>query len=169
MNGSRFLALAWVLVAAGCGSRAESEADGDVYVELQGEGSFYFEAVVSEVGPRCEALREAHGDDVAERCFSEALDVSSRAIDGDTSIGLEVSLCRGLDEGSSVDLGDPDRSCLPSGVTVTIGARELTATSGTIDVVLGPEADILVDAVVDDATDPDDKPIRVQAHLVLER
>jgi hypothetical protein len=163
------LALSLGAVVAGCGSEEQEPADGDVYVEVQGEGTFYFEAVVSEVGEACEGLRETHGDEAAERCLADAIVVHSRGVGDDSEIAISVGLCRGLSEESSVDLGDAESSCVPSSVFVTIGRRVLTASSGTIDVALGAEADVLVDAMVDDATDPDDFPIQVQAHLILER
>jgi hypothetical protein len=163
------LVLSVCAVVAGCGSEEREPADGDVYVEIQGEGAFYFEALVSEVGEACEGLRETHGDQAAESCLADAVVVQSRAVGDDSEVAISVGLCRGLSEESSGDLRDLDSSCVPSGVFVTVGRRVLSAGSGTIDVALGTEADVLVDAMVDDATDPDDMPIRVQAHIILER
>lgn len=138
-------------VLAGCGSDSDSPSDGDVYVELEGEGAFYFEAVVNEVDSA-----------------NDAVVVQSRALDGDENVRIDIGLCRGFSEESSVDLADSER-CAPSSVVVTIGSRVLIASKGTIDVALGPEVDILVDARVDDPNDPRDVPVRVQAHLILER
>jgi hypothetical protein len=154
------------LVAA-CGSDPEASADGEILLELEGD-NFYFDAVVSEPGSACELLREPYGGDAVESCISNALVVHPRDTGEAEPVGIVVTLCRGLAEASSVDLADSER-CMPSSVLVTTGGRVLVASAGTIDVALGADASVLVDAMVDDAQDPDDVPIRVQAHLILER
>ena len=156
------------VLVAGCGSDPELPADGDIYLEVEGESPFHFEAVMTEAGSACEMLREQYGDEAVESCISDALVVHTRDAGEGADVGIVVTLCRGLAEASSVDLADSER-CMPSSVLVTIGGRVLIASTGTIDVALGPEASVLVDAMVDDAQDPDDVPIRVQAHLILER
>lgn len=168
MDMARMVGL-WIVSASvvGCGSTNETQAPGEVFMELDGE-ELHFQLQVSEVGAECEQLREQFGDDAVEQCKENALVAYSLAGDGEAKVGINVGLCRGLSEASSVDLGDSTRTCQPSGVLVTRDNKALTASSGSIEVTIDDDIDVLVDAMVDDATDAEDEPVRVQAHLILE-